>query len=301
MSNETIKGDGFHHSRMGKYFYNDMIGKPFGTRIQSQEGKKSVYVLRMTPEMWTRTLPHRTQIIYLPDISFISQMLDLKSGSRVIECGTGSGSFSHSLARIIAPNGHLFTFEYHEIRAGIAKKEFEDHKLSPSLVTLEHRDVCKNGFGLGNDEGSNDYREHRFVDAVFLDLPAPWEAIPHAKKCLDPKKLTRICCFSPCIEQVQRTCATLRENGFIDVEMFECLSKEHSVYQYEKIRKFTLDPRDYNQTHVDGTILTKRAKNYNFDDEISSGGNDNLHTRLIGRPVVQIKGHTSYLTFASLL
>lgn len=288
---ETVKVDGLHHSRMGKYPHNEIIGKPYGSRIQSHEGKKSVYILKMTPEMWTRSLPHRTQIIYLQDISFISQMLDLKAGSRIIECGTGSGSFSHSLARAISPNGHLFTFEYHEIRAGLAKKEFEDHKLSPSLVTIQHRDVCKNGFGMG--EGS----DLGFVDAVFLDLPAPWEAIPHAKESLNPEKFTRICCFSPCIEQVQKTCTALRENGFIDVEMYECLSKEHSVYKYEQIRKFTLNPADYNQHSTDGKLLTKRAKNYNCEDNSEQDGT----TRLIGRPVVQIKGHTSYLTFASLL
>ena len=288
---ETVKVDGIHHSRIGKYPHNEIIGKEYGSRIPSHEGKKSVYILKMTPEMWTRSLPHRTQIIYLQDISFISQMLDLKAGSRIIECGTGSGSFSHSVARAISPNGHLFTFEYHEIRAGLARKEFEDHKLSPNLVTIQHRDVCKNGFGMG--EGS----EFGFVDAVFLDLPSPWEAIPHAKESLDPKKFTRICCFSPCIEQVQKTCAALRENGFIDVEMFECLSKEHSVYKYEHIRKFTLNLAEYNQHSTDGKLLTKRAKNYNCEDNCEEDGT----TRLIGRPVVQIKGHTSYLTFASLL
>ena len=288
MNQETVKTDGIHHSRIGKYPHNEIIGKSYGTKIQSHEGKKSVYILRMTPEMWTRALPHRTQIIYLPDIAFITQMLDLKAGYRVIECGTGSGSFSHSLARALSPNGHLFTFEYHELRAELAKKEFEEHKLSPSLVTIQHRDVCKNGFGMGGESG--------FVDAVFLDLPAPWEAVAHAKEALNPAKLTRICCFSPCIEQVQKTCAALRVNGFTDIEMFECLSKEHSVYKYEQIRTFTLNATEYKQTSTDGKLLTKRAKNYNCESEADDG-----NVRLIGRPTVQIKGHTSYLTFASLI
>ena len=78
--------------------------------------------------------------------------------------------------------------------------------------------------------------------------------------------------------------------------MYECLSKEHSVYQYEHVRKFTLDQADYRQTSSDGKLLTKRAKNYKCEEEPEDGA-----TRLIGRPVVQIKGHTSYLTFASLV
>jgi tRNA (adenine57-N1/adenine58-N1)-methyltransferase catalytic subunit len=291
MTQDTVKAGLIHHSRIGKYSYNEMIGKPYGSRIPSQEGKKSVFALRMTPEMWTRTLPHRTQILYLPDISFITQMLDLRPGSRVIECGTGSGSFSHSLARVISPNGHLFTFEYHEIRAAMARKEFEEHKLSPSLLTIQHRDVCKTGFGLGGEAG--------FVDAVFLDLPAPWEAIPHAKQCLDPSKLTRICCFSPCIEQVQRTCSALREHNFIDIEMYECLIKEHSVYKYEEIKSFSLDQEKYKQNSADGKLLTKRAKNYKFNEETDNCPSGS--SKLIGRPVVQVKGHTSYLTFASFL
>ncbi|RUS32423.1 tRNA methyltransferase complex GCD14 subunit-domain-containing protein [Jimgerdemannia flammicorona] len=103
------------------------------------------------PELWTQVLPHRTQILYAADISFITSYLDLKPGSKVIESGTciqdkryprnfdatflllnflncccrclvgtGSGSFSYSLARTIAPTGKLFSFEYHEERATFA-------------------------------------------------------------------------------------------------------------------------------------------------------------------------------------
>lgn len=75
--------------------------------------------------------------------------LDLKPGKVMIESGTGSGSFSHSIARTIAPTGHLYTFEYHQERVAVATKEFEEHGLE-ELVTIECRDVCKNGFGLVN-------------------------------------------------------------------------------------------------------------------------------------------------------
>ena len=52
----------------------------------------------------------------------------------------------------------------------MARKEFEKHKLG-DLVTVKQRDVCQNGFDLEN-----------VADAVFLDLPHPWDAIPHAKR-----------------------------------------------------------------------------------------------------------------------
>ena len=127
-------------------------------------------MLYPTPELWTKTLPHRTQIIYATDISLVLLQLELKPGSTVIESGTGSGSLSHSFLRTIAPTGHLYTFDFHQQRVDVARKEFEEHKLG-QIVTVQQRDVCQNGFGLEN-----------VADAVFLDLPHPWDAIPHAKK-----------------------------------------------------------------------------------------------------------------------
>ena len=35
--------------------------------------------------------------------------------------GTGSGSFSHSVARTLGPAGHLWSYEFHETRANKAR------------------------------------------------------------------------------------------------------------------------------------------------------------------------------------
>jgi tRNA (adenine57-N1/adenine58-N1)-methyltransferase len=117
--------------------------------MPSTTGKGFIYLLTPTPELWTLNLPHRTQILYSPDISFISFMLELKPGVQMIESGTGSGSFSHAILRTIAPLGHLYTFEYHQERALKAKEEFEMHGLS-EFVSVECRNVCQDGFNLTN-------------------------------------------------------------------------------------------------------------------------------------------------------
>ena len=72
------------------------------TQIRSLNKKGFVYLLRPTPELWTISLPHRTQILYAPDMSFITMKLNLSPGACVVEAGTGSGSFTHVLARTVA-------------------------------------------------------------------------------------------------------------------------------------------------------------------------------------------------------
>ncbi|PIL22402.1 hypothetical protein GSI_15090 [Ganoderma sinense ZZ0214-1] len=205
------------NSKYGYYLHSDLVGVPYGSKIRSRNGKGFIHLLRPTPELWTLALPHRTQILYLADIAFVASWLDLKLGSKVIEAGTGSGSFSHSVARTIGPTGHLWSYEFHETRASKAREEFTRHGMD-DIVTLTHRNVCKDGFTVEDT-----------VDAVFLDLPAPWEAVEHAKKALRKNRTTRICCFSPCMEQVLRTVSALNEAGFTEITMYETLLWPHQV------------------------------------------------------------------------
>lgn len=82
--------------------------------------------------------------------------------------GTGSGSVSHAIIRTVAPTGHLHTVEFHQQRAEKAREEFREHRLS-RWVTVRNQDVCRSGFGVSH-----------VADAVFLDIPSPWEAVGHA-------------------------------------------------------------------------------------------------------------------------
>ncbi|KAI9443536.1 tRNA methyltransferase complex subunit Cpd1 [Lactarius indigo] len=207
------------NSRYGHYRHSDLVGIPYGSKVASRTGKGFIHILRPTPELWTLALPHRTQILYLADIAFITSWLHIRPGSVVIEAGTGSGSFTHSIARTVGSAGHVYTYEFHEARAKKAADEFARHGMS-DIVTLTHRNVCKNGFTVADT-----------ADAVFLDLPAPWEAIEYAKSALRKDRLTRICCFSPCIEQVLRTVSTLNDAGFTDITMYETLLRPHEVTQ----------------------------------------------------------------------
>jgi tRNA (adenine57-N1/adenine58-N1)-methyltransferase len=116
------------------------------------------------------------------------------------------------------PAGHVHTFEFHELRCKEAEKEFKEHSLEP-FVTIRLRNIEEQGFPE---------ELHGKADGLFLDLPGPWKVVPSAAACLKPDG--RFCSFSPCIEQVQRTCLALDEHGFTDIVTYECLLRVHEVW-----------------------------------------------------------------------
>ena len=76
------------NTKFGNFRQADFVGVPYGSKIPSRTGRGFLIILRLTPELWTLALPHRTQILYLADIAFITSSLNIKKGSRVIEAGT---------------------------------------------------------------------------------------------------------------------------------------------------------------------------------------------------------------------
>ncbi|KAI9327099.1 tRNA methyltransferase complex GCD14 subunit-domain-containing protein [Obelidium mucronatum] len=306
-----IVKDGALNNKYGAFHHNNIIGKPFGARIVSQKGNGHMTFLHPTPELWTQTLPHRTQILYMPDIALVSSLLDLKPGAVVIESGTGSGSFSHSIARTIAPTGTLHTFEYHEERVLKFKDELKLHELS-HIVNVQHRNVCKDGFGMEN-----------VSDAVFLDLPSPWEAIASAKQSFKKGKVGRICTFSPAIEQVQRTCEELGKLGFYDVRMYETLIRKQEV---KTLTKRSLPTRDSISgfTKKESPSKRKRSNEEKEEEDESAEQKNEIEAEstaagaaaatgateteggekedqvVVTRPVMNVAGHTSFLVFASI-
>lgn len=279
--------DTITNTRFGSFPHSTLLNKPWGSQViasnvnaqSAKKGKKRkrediggqdkpneededgdgalpafeaaasgfAHVLPPTPELWTVSLPHRTQVVYTPDYSFILQKLRVRPGDSIIEAGAGSGSFTHAAARAVF-NGHttdttshgngrsnkrrkrlgqVYSFEYHEPRFQELCKEVVEHGLD-GVVTATHRDVYADGFTLSDP--SSPVR----ANAIFLDLPAPWLALPHLSRTsptspLNRKTTTHLCTFSPCIEQVQRTIEKMRELGWVEIHMFEVSHKRIDV------------------------------------------------------------------------
>lgn len=219
------------------------------------------HVLPPTPESWTISLPHRTQVVYTPDYSYILQKIQARPGSVLLEAGAGSGSFTHAAARAVfngytrqcptgsvatdgprdRRQGKVYSFEYHLPRAEQLGREIEEHGLS-AVVQVNHRDVYADGFMVRPDRvdgnHSTDALVSPYATQVFLDLPAPWQALPHLSRStngpLDPKRAVNICIFLPCIEQVQRAVTALRTHGWVEISMQE-LSQRRLEVRRERV------------------------------------------------------------------
>ncbi|KAJ8599509.1 hypothetical protein CTAYLR_009447 [Chrysophaeum taylorii] len=180
---------GVYQNKHGSFQHRSLVGKAFGTRIRASNSDGWVDALAPTPELWASAVRHRTQIVHQLDAAVVCFELGVRRSSVCAEAGTGSGAMTGALSRSC---GSVHTYEFNEARATAAQGEFERNGLTN--VTVRHCDVCEEGFrDLDVDS----------VDAVFLDLPEPWRALPHALRVAKPG--ARIATYSPCVEQVHRT------------------------------------------------------------------------------------------------
>jgi tRNA (adenine57-N1/adenine58-N1)-methyltransferase catalytic subunit len=313
--------EGVYCNRNGQFHHKDFIGKPFGCKIRSSNnrGYGFCYLLKPTPELWARSLNHRTQIVHELDQSQIIFQLYLRPNMIVVESGTGSGAMSHAILRTIAPHGHLHTYEFNQVRAETAEKEFASNGAA-HLVTVNHRDVCARETGKGGFD-----LPERSADAVFLDLPEPWWAVPHAAAILKPN--ARISSYSPCVEQTQKTVEALQKSGFHSIKTMEYRLREHYVDEFKcegppRAKRMKFEAQDHEAlsnalaaANSNGKRVVQLSnamngnKNISSDNDIKSENGGDANSELISagdcekltvaRPFVMMRGHTAFLTFAT--
>lgn len=313
------------HCKAGKFQHNDIIGSRYGTRVKGVSNEKDdkstpmILILQNSADLWTTAVPHRTQIIYATDISVILTNLRVRPGSFVAEAGTGSGSLTHSIARAVAPNGKVFTFDFHKGRALQARDEFQANGVG-HLVVSGWRDVCTTGANLKSGDlpeatpwWSEDNTAptagfglpQHYVDALFLDVPAPWLAVENVLHTLKPGGI--LCTFSPCIEQVQRTLEKLRQDGdFIDIRTVEALTKFFDpVFKRTRQPEVEEESEGTTTTASSGSSATAGTEAEGTSNSSNGKGEEDATRKrpryvesLHFRAAMASKGHSAYLTFA---
>lgn len=167
---------------------------------------------------------------------------------------------TNALSRIVGDSGKVFSFEFHEERAEQARQTFQKIGNQKNIVVTT-RDVCQDGFLIENvlEKGS--------VDAVFLDLPNPWNAVSHAHAVL--KEGGVVVSYSPCLEQVLKTCNELRSQSFESVSTVEVrqhpwdsffLAKDHYEFQANDFNTDRHKPGTKKQHRGEDSILLLKPK-----------------------------------------
>lgn len=187
---------------------DEWIGQPFGKKIICEHG--FCYLLKPTMEDLMMKASRESGIIYPKDAALLMMKAGIRSGSKVLEIGTGSGSLTMALAQRVAPSGHVFSYDRREDLPKNAYKNIQRAGLG-SFVTFCQR------------QATDPFKEKDF-DAVTLDIPQPWEEVAVVKQALKPGG--RLVSLNPTFNQIEKMAEALREHGFILVEARELLERE---------------------------------------------------------------------------
>ena len=200
------------HTHRGVVAHDDLIGTPWGTQLSTHLGYP-LSLFRPSTDDLVRDLKRITQIVYPKDAGYILMKMRIIPGCRVLEAGTGSGGLTLVLAQAVGPSGRVYSYEARPEMQELARQNLEQLGLS-QFVEFKLREVAE-----GFDE--------RGVDALFLDLPDPWEFLAQAHAALDCGGFFG--CILPTANQVSRLIGALEENGFGLIEVEELLLRPYKA------------------------------------------------------------------------
>jgi tRNA (adenine57-N1/adenine58-N1)-methyltransferase len=231
-----IPGGSFHTHR-GILNHDELIGKPWGSQVFSHQGSP-FFILQPSLADLLVDLKRSTQIMYPKDIGFILTSMSVGPGQTVLEAGTGSGSMTVALAYAVGPQGHVVTYERRPEFQTLARKNLERLGLD-ARVDFKLGDII-DGFTETN------------VDAIFLDVPNPWDYIRQARLALKPGGF--FCNLVPTFNQVEKLLYSLRREHFAFIEVCELLMR---FYKPEPTR---LRPTDRMIAHTGFLIFARRIE-----------------------------------------
>ena len=200
------------HSHTGVITHDEILGADEGIVLRSSRGSMFT-AFRPTMADYVLKMPRGAQVIYPKDLGPLLMLADVFPGARILESGVGSGALSMTLLRA----GAVVTG--HEIRDDFAARAVANVTTMLGDDALGRYDVQMRNAYEGISGG--DY------DRVILDLPEPWEVVPHAAHALHAGGI--IVAYTPSIVQATRFRTALDEHGFRFAETVEVLNRTWHV------------------------------------------------------------------------
>jgi tRNA (adenine57-N1/adenine58-N1)-methyltransferase len=208
----TLRDGAEFHSHAGYVAHAELIGRAPGTVLRSTRGQPYT-ALRPTLEDFVLKMPRGAQVIYPKDLAPILMIADVFPGATVLETGVGSGALSLALLRAGAD------VVGYELRSDFAQKAKENVVAFLGEGVLPRYRVELRDSYEGIDE--------RDLDRVVLDLPEPWQVVPHAEKALTAGGI--LCAYTPSIMQAAQTREVLAGPGWIEARTLEVLHRTWHV------------------------------------------------------------------------
>ena len=222
------------HTHRGIVNHDDLLGIPWGSEISSHNGRP-FYILEPSIADLLRDLPRSTQILYPKDVGFILMTMGIGPGQHIVEAGTGSGGLTGVFAYMVGEKGHITTYEVRQEFQSLAIKNITRLDLA-NRVTFILRDINE-GFTVQG------------ADALFLDLPNPFDYMHLVRKALKPGGFFG--CILPTVNQVTKLLISLRQNGFAFIDVCEILLR------YYKPEPDRLRPVDRMVSHTGYLIFAR--------------------------------------------
>jgi tRNA (adenine57-N1/adenine58-N1)-methyltransferase len=229
-----LKVGGEMHTHRGVVKHDDIIGKPWGSPIYSHMGSP-FFMFQPALGDLLREMPRNTQILYPKEIGFILVTMGIGPGQHVVEAGTGSGALTTAFAYAVGNEGHVITYEARPEMQAVAISNLERLELS-NRVTFKLRNI---------EEGFDETGE----DALFLDVPNPYDFMPQVRKALKPGGFFGS--ILPTTNQVSRLLVELRRNNFAFIEVLEIMLR------YYKAEPERLRPTDRMVAHTGYLIFAR--------------------------------------------
>ncbi len=191
--------------------HHSIVGVVEGAQVTSTKGQR-FQVYRPSLSDYILNMRRGAQVIYPKDIGPILMLADIGPGNRVFESGVGSGALSMAMLRCGA------TITGYEIREDFAARARKNVVEFLGEHALERYDVQ-----IRSSYEPIERPEGGAFDRVVLDLPEPWQVVPHIAEQVRPGAI--LVSYSPSITQVTRARNALEQHGFDELSTTEVLNR----------------------------------------------------------------------------
>jgi tRNA (adenine57-N1/adenine58-N1)-methyltransferase len=222
----TLPEKGAFSTHRGNIPYSLVFEKDYGDTVKTHLGE-TYHLLKPTVADLQKKVKRTTTIVYPKEAGMMLVRTMVFPGARVIEVGSGSGALTSILANFVRPTGRVYSYESRADFSENAKHNVRSLGLL-DWVDFKVRDVGESGTAPVFGEPKAGAVPYGFdeiaVDTVFIDVPEPWDIVPHAHKAL--KGGFPLVSLSPTVEQIRKTKTVMELVGFTRIKAVELLERE---------------------------------------------------------------------------